>query len=220
MSKLIPFVTGIGASNLAEQYFADSEIRRIPLDLAAKLQGRGVSASRCWLDPAIDGLDKLDTRRTRPWFKFMSEKFENFELMANAEFQSKPVQEVVNKFVSDLLNDAARLNPVWLSVPSLPLIDKAERNKINFALAKDSGDWKEASEYKGRLILPLIAARLDAIKDKTPRTAKVDQAVKCYEASGASGYWANLKSMEDDKGSPSFRKREFPTIKKLSQNGS
>src|SRR5437660_259443 len=95
MADHIPFVTGEDAGRLVKKTYSDARIVRIPLDRATKLRSPLPNSVKVWLDPSVDGMDDVDTRRSQeekknPWFEFMS-GFANFARVAAPGFQAKPI---------------------------------------------------------------------------------------------------------------------------------
>lgn len=212
----IPFVTGEDVARLSATIYRDSAVARVPLDRADKLQSRLPSQTKTWLDPCVDGMDDLDTRRPRPgrpnsWFTFMA-TFPHFEKVGESSFHAKPVQADVFLFVKEVLDRCARQKPAWITVPQLPLVGDSERNRINRALAAATGKWKSATGFSGRLILPVIFTNQAQVNGKTARNPKVQAAERCYHEARADGFWVVDKSLADDSGSATLRNKRFPGL--------
>ena len=217
MADHIPFITSDDGCNLAKKFYADSEIVRVPLDRAARLINLLGTSTKIWIDPCVDGMDNIDTRRSQPpdkknsWFEFMK-VFPNFEKIGDVTYHAKPVATEVYAFVKALLTRCASHKPAWLTVPQLPLVLNSDRNKINRALAAATGKWKSSSGFSGRLILPLVFTHQNQLNGKTARNPKVQQAEKCYHDAQADGFWAVDKSLTDDSGSSTLRNKRFPGV--------
>jgi hypothetical protein len=215
MAEHIPFITGEDACTLVGKLYSDSEVVRLPLERATRLGAIAPKAKK-WLDPGVDGMADVGTRRTEPgransWFDFMS-TFPYFEEIGAAGFHERPVTAKVNAFVVAVMDKCAEHGPAWITVPQLPLVDGSERNKINRALATATGKWKSSSKYSGRLILPLILTNQRQSNGKTERNPKVALADRCYHEAQADGVWIVDKSLSDDNGSPTLRNRRFPGL--------
>jgi hypothetical protein len=216
MAEQIPFLTSDDTARIAKRLYADSEIVRLPIDRATSLIQLVRSTFRVWLDPCVDGMDDIDSRRDRPWFAFMK-RFPKFEDFAKPTFQAKPIALEVQAFVDAVLDHCASHKPTWITVPQLPLVTNSDRNKINRALAVATGKWKSRKGFSGKLILPLIFAHQEQVNGKTARNPKVQQAERCYHESQADGLWVVERSLVDDSGSATLRNKRLPGIVDLHQ---
>lgn len=216
MADHIPFVTGEDGGSLIKKVYSDSGIVRVPLDRAARFMTLLPASSKAWLDPCVDGLHDLDTRRSEPgkkniWFDFMN-AFPHFEKIGMPTFHVKPVATEVYAFVKAVMDKCAAQKPAWITVPQLPLVDSSDRNKINRALAVATGKWKSSTGFAGRLILPLVFTHQEQVNGKTARNPRVEQAGKCYHDAQADGFWVVDKSLTDDNGSSTLRNKRFPGV--------
>ncbi len=214
MADHIPNVTGDEVAGLVSRFFGDAGFARVPLDRVQKVTPTLPKTPKLWIDGSFDGFDDVESRRStaddkNPWFEFMS-KFKNFESFCAC--LDSPVQTTVNSIVTELLNQCASHKPSWISVPQLPIVDGANRNKINRALATATGKWKSSHGFSGRLVLPLIFMHQKQLTKKTERNPKVQQAEKCYHDSQADGFWVVDQSLEDDNGSSTLHEKRFPGI--------
>lgn len=219
MAEYIPFITSEEGAKLSKQFYADSDIVRVPLLQARRFISMIGPTSKIWLDPCIDGLDNIETRRSKPkpekkinrWFDF-TKNFAHFEEMGRPDFQKNPDKSIINVFVKAVLNKCAEYKPAWITVPQLPLISNSDRNKINRALAEVTGKWRSDSGYSGQLILPIVFTHKEQLKGKTERKPKIEQAARCYNDSSADGYWVVDSDLTDDEGSVSLRKKRYDNI--------
>lgn len=214
MADHIPNVTSDEVAGLASRYFGDSVLTRVPLDRVAKLAAKFPKNSKLWIDSNFDGFDDVDSRRSKTgeknlWFEFMS-KSKTFELFCKC--LDNPAQTTVTSIVNDFLNQCAIHKPAWISVPQLPIVDGANRNKINRALAIATGKWKSTNGFSGRLILPLIFMHQKQLTKKTERNPKVQMAEKCYHDAQADGFWVVDQSLLDDSGSSTLQQKRFPGV--------
>ncbi len=216
MAEQIPFITSDDTARITRRFYADSEIVRIPIDRATSLLPLLRPAFRIWLDPCVDGMDDIDSRRDRPWFAFMK-RFPRFEDVGKPPFQAKPVASEVEAFVDAILDNCASQKPAWITVPQMPLITNSDRNKINRALAAATGKWKSRKGFAGKLILPVIFTHQEQVNGKTARNPKIQQAEKCYHDAQADGLWVVERSLVDDSGSATLRNRRLPGIVALHQ---
>jgi hypothetical protein len=216
MGEYIPFITGQDACGLVGKFYNDAEFARVPLDRASTLLSNVPPTIKVWLDPTVDGLDDLPSRRPRPernntWYEFMK-AFHGFEDLGDITFWEKPDPSTVATFVGKVLDACATFKPAWITVPQLPIVSDSSRNKINRALAKAAGMWKTKTAFSGGLILPLILTNQEQVNGKTERNPKVKQAETCYIDAQATGLWVVDKSLEDASGSRTLRNKRFPGL--------
>jgi len=216
MADHVPIISGEDGGKLVKNVYPDSDYIRVPMDRAAKFLGFRPSTSKVWIDPCVDGLDDLTTRKSEPgkknqWFEFML-AFPHFERMGASSFHAKPVASEVFAFVKPVLDKCASHKPAWITVPQIPLATDASRNKINRSLAAATGKWKSSSGFAGRLILPIVITHQEQINGKTARNPKVQHAEKCYHDAQADGFWVVDKSLTDDNGSSTLRNKRFPGV--------
>jgi hypothetical protein len=202
----IPFVTGDDVCTLANDVYGDSAFVRVSVDRAATHCPRLRGTMKVWLDPGVDGMDDLGTRRSQ-WLSFMS-SFPNFRKIGASAYHVKPVAAEVYAFVSALMDKCAAQRSVeWITVPQLPAVDGADRNRMNRELAAATGRWRSARGFSGRLILPLVFTNQRQINRKTERNPKVQQAGRCYRMAQADGFWVVESSLRDDDGSSTLKRR-------------
>jgi hypothetical protein len=212
MADHIPFVTGEDAARLASQVYPDSQVVRIPLDRAGSLLPLLPAGMKVWLDPCVDGMHDVDARRSKPnrpnsWFDFMHD-LPHFEKVGASAYHARPVDAEVRAFVRALLDRCAAYEPAWITVPQLPLARGSQRNRINRALATATGRWKDGRRgLRGRLVLPLVFTQQSQVKGRTERRPRTDQAIRCYEAAQADGFWVVETSLDDEGGASTLRKR-------------
>ncbi len=221
MADHIPFITSQDACNLVNRHYSDSDYARVQLDRADSLARQLPRSVKLWLDPSIEGLDDLTSRRStegRPnsWFEFMK-NIPGFEAVGNPDFQTNPTPAVVSQFVSAVMELCVKHRPAWITVPQLPRTSDSSRNRINRLLAKSTGEWKISHNFSGRFILPLIFTNQVQVNGKTQRNPQVKQAGRCYHEAQADGFWAVDKSLDDESGSKTLRNTRVPAIVALHQ---
>jgi hypothetical protein len=164
----------------------------------------------------VDGMHEIESRKSSPgrknqWFDFMC-NHTNFEQIADPRFHADPSIPIVREFVNSVLDACAEFGPDWLSVPQLPVVDDAARNKVNRQMAKATSEWKEHSGFKGKLILPLVFTHQAQLNSKVARNPKVQHALRCHGDAGADGIWIVDKNVDDDCGSNTLHDTRFPGI--------
>lgn len=212
MVEHIPNVTAADVGLFTKKYYADSEIIRIPLFRNNEVVKLLPSDAKLWVDAGFDGCDNIESRRLNPkcktWCAFMG-NVPHFSNLENSSFVEKPSEEQITMIVDHLLHECSKLNPEYITVPQLPVIDGAKRNKINRALAKAAGEWKKSNNFSGKLILPLVFTNQRQLNKKTDRNLKVKQAKSCYNDASADGFWVVDQSLSEEKGSVTLRRKRF-----------
>lgn len=220
MANYIPFITSQPARKLVKAHYDNAPIARVALDAAEKLTPLPGSI-KVWMDAGVDGLDDLELRRSRPgrknaWYEFMK-TVDGFDKVADRSFASRPDSKLVKQFVKKLLDLCVQYNPAWITVPQLPVVDDASRNKINRALAKATGEWKSTHRVAARLILPILFTNQRQINGKTQRNPKIAHAGRCYHDAQADGFWVVDSNLTDESGSKTLRNARLPGIIALHQ---
>jgi len=222
MADHIPFVFGAEDSKLLKSFYSDSAIVRLSLQTHEKTFNDLPTGPSLWVDGGVDGLDKWTPQRITKKGKKTTryeaydeyiKHFPGHDQVANNDFQSKPQNDVVKGFVESILNKCCELSPkpAWVSVPQLPMVSDASRNKINRALARNAAEWKRTSNYNVKLILPVIFTHSKQVNLKTQR--KGELAKECYELARAHGVWVVNSTLNDQEGSGSLDKRFQGLIK-------
>jgi len=218
----IPFANSDNDWPVVSSLYSESAGCRVTLQSVQKGTSAVLPGLKLWVDAEVDGLQSpeilADAYEINTKYKKYVSKFENWELIANPEFQRSPDKEATIAFVRAALNTATAAVPNlrWLSVPQLPYTDGPDRNKINRFLANAALRWKMESRRSVQLILPVIFAKNSGQTDsKTNRNKKVDLAVSCFEASGADGVWVVDSTLDDLLGVSNFEDVRFPGLIKF-----
>lgn len=210
MSSIVPVVLTDTDVDLANKYYGDASVTRVALDNAAKLVKR-LKTGDLWLDPAFDGL-----HRDKPTddYRHHLESVGAASLIGNPELVSRPKSNLplIRPAVEAALTECARFNPKWISVPQLPLVSDGSRNALNRVLAEETKAWASKSEFKGKLVLPVIATHQEQTNKKTARTPKVQLVAQCQRLSGAEAIWVVESSLSDFEGSNTFARTRFQGI--------
>ena len=215
MADHIPFVYTPKDRQYVQRNYPDSAVLRLSLDsldrtLSALPQGTSV-----WLDSGIDGFGDL-AGAADSWRRF-AKKFPAADAIGDPTFQAKPLRSTTKSFVVGVLNECLNKAPSvqWLSVPQLPMVNGASRNKINRQLAQVTREWKQDSNFRGKLILPVILTHQKQVNLKTLRRPNLDLASSCYNDADADGVWVVESTLSDQDGSNTFEQTRFPGLVKF-----
>ncbi len=222
MADHIPFVFSPGDCRILKTLYQDSVVVRVSLqtkDNTIRLIPPGIGV---WIDGAVDGLhgwkpqrttrDGRETKRYEAYDGYIR-GFPGHDRIGDPDFQSRPENGVVKGFVEAILDSCCDLSPkpVWVSIPQLPIVSNASRNRINRLLAKNSAEWRRARQYSGKLILPVIFTHRKQVNLRTLK--KCELVSECYRDAGAQGVWVAESSLDDQEGSGSLEARFQGLIK-------
>ena len=222
MADHIPFLFGADDSKLLKSLYPDSAIVRLSLQTHAKTFNNLPTGTPIWVDAGVDGLDRWRPQRITKSGKKTSryeafdeyiKSFPGLDQVADNVFQTKPRNDVVRGFVESVLDACCALSPkpAWVSIPQLPMVSDASRNKINRALARNAAEWKRTNKPDVKLILPVIFTHPKQVNLKTQRKGELVK--ECYELAGAQGVWVVDSTLNDQEGSGSLDKRFQGIIK-------
>jgi|SRR5271165_2997420 len=211
----IPFLNSATDCQIANRWYADSAFLRMSLETLPRTLTHVPVGPKRWLDPAIDGLHW--TTITSDSYKQHISRFKGYDSIADETFQQRPDKAIVNSFVGSILDYCIDQVPApdLLSVPQLPLVDDASRNKINKALAESTSDWKSKRHFQGKLIVPAIFTNQRQINRKTERNKKLSAILNSYRGANANGVWAVDATLNDQDGSRTFEHTRFPELMNL-----
>src|ERR1035438_4174293 len=212
MADHIPFLYTEKDCQFVRKFYSDSGMLRLSLDTLNRTLAERPPGPRVWLDPAIDGLH--DASKTNDAWKSFVMKFAEAETLGDRGFQEKPAKDTVKRFVVSVLNECLKkvADTEWLSVPQLPVVAGASRNKINRLLAQATREWKLASGFRGKLILPVILTHQKQVNLKTLRKPNLGLALSCYNDAAADGVWVAESTLSDQEGSNTFEQTRFPGL--------
>jgi hypothetical protein len=214
MAEHIPFVYNIKESAVLRKKYSDSVAVRLSLDTLGKVQAHLPSGPLRWLDPAIDGIDRWDRPQSvSDAYKLHISSFSEHDRITDSAFQRAPTKDHVRAFADSVLDRCVdSFQPDWLSVPQLPLAPGSGRNKINRFLAVAASEWRTSRKFSGKFILPAIVTHIKQIKNKTERRKRIELIKRCYELSGAEGYWIVDSSLKDQEGAQPLENVRFPAL--------
>jgi hypothetical protein len=197
MTALIPFVTGTTSARLFEDDYQDSDFVRISL-LSSREGIRRLEKLKTplWVDGAVDGLHYVQSGKIvlssdqglGPWKKLMR-SCDGRDVLVALQSLKKPPKQKLEEFVNKILDKSQELEPSWLSVPQLPIVNGSERNRFNIELAKAAAKWKIARKFKGIFVLPVIFTHQEQLKRKTEWKKTLVQARRTFDASDSKVIW-------------------------------
>ena len=206
MARHIPFVNTQDDCYLLKRYYMDSDIVRVSLERVGLIKAQLPRGIPLWVDAGVDGCDHHLKKEKEPLPEYIK-RFNGHEVLASRSVIRRPESSRLKVFVTDVLNQCYRLKPAWITIPQLPLVEDASRNKINAALAKAAYEWKLETQFKGKLILPLIFTNQKQLAGRTEWRPRVDLALKRYNKGDADGIWVVDSDLSDQMGTGTFRTR-------------
>jgi len=201
MRSYIPFVNSQKDVDVLHAHYSDALLCRVTLESIQRLKNR-LGRFDLWFDAALDGYERrieTDPHRQTHWEQIFSE-VKHGKCLADAAFIQRPSQRAVRELVDDLLDRCVSYQPVWLSVPQLPLQDK-KRNRINKLLAQATQEWQKKKRFSGKLILPAICTKHGQYGG---RQADLIKSLVTRYQFGASGIWVVDSDLYDQEGRSTF----------------
>jgi hypothetical protein len=210
----ILFINSVKDCTIAQKLYSDSSVIRVSAETLANTVSHLPHAPMKWIDPSIDGLHRWPT--LSDLYKAHVSRFKGYDQIGNPEFQTKPDKAIVQEFVCQALDHCKKhLTFDWLTVPQLPMVDSAARNKINKLLAECTNIWKTQRGYTGKLIVPAILTNQRQINSKTERNKKLASVLSSLTAANANGVWIVDSTLNDQDGSKTFEQTRFPMLIRL-----
>jgi len=210
MATHIPFVNTQEDCHFLKKYYMDSDIIRVSLEKIGSIKGQLPRGIPLWVDAGIDGCHYHLEKEGKPIPDYIKSLNEH-EVLATRSAISGPEFRRLKIFANGVLNKCYQTEPTWITIPQLPMVEDASRNKINTALAKAAYEWKLETQFKGKLILPLIFTNQRQLAGRTEWRPRMDLALKRYHKGGADGIWVVDSSLSDQMGTRTFRAR-FPVL--------
>ncbi|HUT87925.1 MAG TPA: hypothetical protein VMY37_00370 [Thermoguttaceae bacterium] len=167
---------------------------------------------KLWIDPGVDGFHRPYADSLNREWKQHIRRFPGYRHIGDPAFHENPDLGRVEEFVFAVLAECTEFKPRAITIPQLPIVSDASRNKMNRALAAAAAKWRSNGKYDGWMILPAVFTDQSQVNLKTARNRKRDVIRSCYEKSEASGLWAVDSTLQDQAGSATFRNRRFPGL--------
>lgn len=209
MTSCVPFVFNAQEYEDCAVYYPESPFIHIPLFNIDKVIGRHkTTQNKLWVDTGIyfchygsKGME-LDVK-----FPKFLKRFDVNQCLFDIQFIKNPDKNILQKITYKLLDECQFYNPKWISIPQLPIVDGAERNKINKLFASQSHDWKVKRKSDAQLIVPILFTSSRQYKGKAKWKAKLATVVTAYNEARANGVWVVDTSLDDQSGSEPNQKR-------------
>jgi hypothetical protein len=211
-AEYIPFINSATDCAIAQNLYSDATAMRISLESIDKIKSYLPNGPKRWIDASIDGLHHKDLSKLSGRYIAHVKRFAEYKQVADPQFQESPDKQVVEQFIFSVLDYCKDQTPDWISIPQLPIVSDASRNRINKLLADRTKAWRVKNGYRGKLILPAIFTKQNQLNGKTERNKKIASIMTCFTAAGADGVWAIDSSLDDQEGSGKFDQR-FPALR-------
>jgi len=204
----IPFVFNEDDSKILTKYYSDSAMVRVSLETWPRVRNRMPHGIPLWMDGGVDGLHAWRPSNDNSYSDHIK-RFPGFDRVADSAFQENPEKGLVRQFVQSLLDECHKSSSKseWLSVPQLPIVAGAGRNKINRMLAEAANEWKVERRFNGKVILPIILLHQNQVNGKTNRKGPLDLAARCYDLAGSDGVWVAQSWLNDQEGAKPLERR-------------
>lgn len=206
MKEFIPFVRSRTDCEILNRAYAGVSMVRVTLeDIEPIAAGLPAGVER-WIDPGVDGLHHYLHKEPPAEFPAYLQRFDRCEQILQIDL-SRPDRPAVRAFVFSVLDQCLRHKPRWITLPQLPVVDDASRNKLNRLLAELTHEWCDESGFDGQFVLPLIFTKRDQLRNRTQWKSKIDLALACMQLSGAEHLWTADASLSDESGAASNKDR-------------
>lgn len=208
MASFIPFVNtqeDCRILNSKSFGYKDAPYLRVSLETIANIS-KNLPEIPLWVDSGVDGYEHY-LKGNQHGFPSYLDDIAKAHILADSGFVRKPKASAVELFVNGVLDKCNELEPTWITVPQLPIVDSNDRNKINALLATATRKWKTRSRFKGSFILPVVFTHQDQLHGKTKWRPRIDNAINCYKESDAKRLWVVDSSLSDQLGTKNFRDR-------------
>jgi hypothetical protein len=210
----IPFINSVTDCTIVQKLYSDSAVLRVSLETLGKTASHLPHSPKKWLDPSVDGLHRWPA--ITPAYTAHISRFAGYNQIGDVGFHSKPDRAVVHRFVREVLDHCKKHHTFeWLTVPQLPIVDSAARNKVNKLLAEGTKLWKLERGYTGKLIVPAIFTNQRQINAKTERNKKLSAVLSSLTVASADGVWIVDSTLNDQDGSKTFEQTRFPALIQL-----
>lgn len=206
MKDFIPFVRSRTDCEILNRDYADVSTLRASLEDIEPIEPGLPGHARRWIDPGVDAFHHYLHKEIPEDFPVYLRQFDRWEDLLRVDL-GKPDRAAVRAFVFSALDKCLRCRPEWITVPQLPVIDDASRNKLNRLFAENAHDWQEDRGFEGRFVLPLIFTRRDQLRNRTHWKGRIDVARSCLHLCGTDHLWAVDASLADDSGVQNYKER-------------
>jgi len=219
MADYIPFVNTDRDCEILKKYYKDPRIIRVSLETIDNIERKIPQNLPLWIDASIDGYQhrlatkwpkektKWGTRKQQLWnnLENLFKDYDGYQILANENLWIKTNLPKIQTFVNQVLDKCYSYNPIWITIPQLPLVNDGKRNKINKWLAEETKKRKNSFEID--LILPVIFTSTTQLTRKPIRDNKLQLVEDCYKRANADGIWIVDTTLVDQNRNEQFPKR-------------
>lgn len=213
MPSFIPFVSSRKDCAPLSEHYGDADIVRVSVYDFKRVRSGLPETARVWLDPAIDGVHELLTggKRDTAWKDWLNTRVRAAKLI-DSSFVKDPSKEAAGGITVACLDACASANPAYISVPQLPSIDDASRNKLNRLMAQAAEQWFSHGTHRPKSVFPVVFTDQCQTVPKQNRDKKLRTAIEAFEASGAQWLWVADVSLDDAAATTTVRDRRIPAM--------
>ena len=206
----VPFLRANTDETNFKSFYADAPFVRVCLDKKTLL-GKLPPKQKLWLDIGLDGIaNACPFDANSAWSVYMH-RHGNLSCLVDPTFLAQPARAKIEEPITALIQDAAKHNPAYLSVPQLPHEDGVKHNKINKMLAEIAADWRK-KQSSTQLILPVIFTNQAQLNTKSPRTKTLKFVHTLMVKHGIDAVWSVDSTLEDQLGTQNFERVRFTGI--------
>ncbi len=214
MACHIPFVYSPKDLDVLNKYYPDSPVIRVSL-LNKTLLNKLRSRKELWIDPAVDMYHNWSTMKDDNVNKMHLLRYDDQAVLGKTEPPKKRDAEYIQSVVSTFLEECNEYKPQWLSIPQLPYIKSVNRIKLNRVLVGATLLWKQQSQSKVKLILPVVLKDGQQSRLKSNRDRIIKHVCDSCDTAGLHGVWVVDCSLDDQSGSRIYGEKGLPKIIEL-----
>ncbi|PKK83245.1 MAG: hypothetical protein CVT49_09575 [candidate division Zixibacteria bacterium HGW-Zixibacteria-1] len=212
MPSNIPFIYNENDVEILKTFYSDTKCVRISLEKAniLNLIPSGISV---WIDPNVDIYHNWPPSENK--LKDLYSRFDPEERISDINFQKRPNEEYLCKFINSILDHCNEYGPGLLTVPQLPLMEKPNRNAINKKMVELSKEWQHKNHYSGKLILPIIICNQSLINRKPLRDKIIEHARMSLDIFNMTAIWVVDVTLNDNLPFNTYGDKRFPSLIEL-----
>lgn len=208
--SFVPFLRANTDEPNFKSFYADAPFVRVGLDKKTLL-GKLSPKQKLWLDIGLDGIANAYPLNPKSDWSTYLHRHGDLSCLIDPAFLAKPARSKIEGPIAGFLQDSAKHNPAYLSVPQLPHQEGVKHNKVNKVLAEIAADWRK-NQNSTQLILPVIFTNQAQLNTKSPRTRTIKFVHTLMLKYGIDAVWSVDSTLEDQLGTQNFERVRFTGI--------
>jgi len=201
--------------DVVQNHYAETCGTKIRLRHFDELKHCIPQTSSVWIDAGIDALHRSGNM-SKGWKTYI-EGFENGQHVLDHGLAATFERAKLVAFTKSVMDACAAHDPAWITIPQVPLTSSTDgsRNKVNKAFAQIVGEWRDSSQYGGRLMLPLILYGTDVLDKMGNWKPRLKDLITRLQICSANGVWVVCSDLKDEDGSGPNERTRLPGLAAL-----